>query len=73
MPINDKGEWINPEDSQKEADDYRGYSECWCKRGIHLRQADYEIDLHMCAMCKCEVADPDVFFKFQDGIRTLSK
>ncbi len=50
-----------------------GYSICNCGHGVLLLQAGTEIDLHMCAMCKCDVADPDEFFKFQDGMRAMSK
>lgn len=73
MPMNEKGEWTNPEDSQKEADDYKGYSECRCGKGVHLRQAGFEVDLHRCATCKSEVADAEEFFTFQYAVRVMSK
>jgi len=73
MPMNDKGEWINPEDSHKERDEYVGYSVCHCGKGVHLHQAGYESELNMCSMCKSMVADKAEFFKFQDGVRAMSK
>lgn len=74
MPMNDKGELTNPDDSHKERDEYVGYTVCFCKQGIKLHQAGFDCETHVCAMCKCEVADPDVFFKFQDGgVMEMSK
>lgn len=73
MPMSEKGEWINPEDSHKERDEYVGHTVCHCNQGVHLHQAGYEVTLHMCAMCKSMVADKTEFFKFQDGMKVLSK
>ncbi len=73
MPMSEKGEWINPEDSHNERDEYVGHKVCHCDKGVHLLQAGYEIGLHMCSMCKSMVAYKDEFFKFQDGMRALSK
>lgn len=59
--------------SEKERGEYIGYKVCHCGQGVHLLQAGYEIDLHMCSMCKSMVADKAEFFKYQDGVRTMSK
>ena len=38
-----------------------GHTLCECGEGVHLHEAGYEVDLHMCAVCRCEVADPEDF------------
>lgn len=38
-----------------------GHSLCECGEGVHLHEAGYEVELHMCAVCRCEVADPEDF------------
>lgn len=74
MPINEKGEWINPPENPFPKDELeRGYSECACGHGISLHQAGYDAEMYLCGMCKREVADAVDFFKFQDGIRAMSK
>jgi len=41
----------------------RGYSECYeCAEGVHIHQAGYDVQMHVCAMCKCHVADKTEFF-----------
>jgi hypothetical protein len=35
----------------------QGYSICDCGEGVLLHEAGYEVDLHMCAVCRCMVAD----------------
>ena len=51
-----------------------GYMECKdCTEGIHLLQAGTEAETHLCALCKCHVADRSEFFKFQIGTEVLSK
>ena len=59
----------NPTD--KELD--QGYRVCECGDGVHLLQSGFEIDLNMCSLCQCEVADTGEFFKFKNGIEALSK
>lgn len=40
-----------------------GYSACKeCTSGIHLNEAGFEVETHLCAQCKCYVADADEFF-----------
>jgi hypothetical protein len=39
----------------------QGYSICECGDGVLLHEAGYEVTLHMCAVCRCMVADPDDF------------
>lgn len=58
-----------PTNEEKE----RGHSICECGSGVILHKAGFDIDLHMCAMCKQMVADRDEFFKFNDGVRAMSK
>ena len=36
---------------------------CECGEGVHLHEAGYENDLHMCAVCRCMVADTADFEK----------
>ena len=67
MPFNDKKEWINPDDSYKERDEYIGYSECVCGKGVHLYQAGFDADMFFCGECDCDVADRDDFFKYEAG------
>jgi hypothetical protein len=38
-----------------------GHALCECGEGVHLHEAGYEVALHMCAVCRCEVADPEDF------------
>lgn len=38
-----------------------GHTLCECGEGVHLHEAGYEVALHMCAVCRCAVADPDDF------------
>lgn len=71
--MNEKGEWTNPFDSHKERDECVGHKVCHCDQGVHLLQAGYEIDLHMCSMCKSMVADKEEFFKFQNGVQAMRK
>lgn len=73
MPFNEKNEWINPEDSHKERDEYVGYRVCSFGDGVELLQAGYDVNMHFCSLCKREVADSDDFFKFQNGVEVLSK
>lgn len=41
----------------------RGYSLCQeCAQGVHLHQAGYDVEMHMCSACKCHVADGEEFF-----------
>lgn len=41
----------------------QGYMECKdCAEGIHLLQAGTESETHLCALCKCHVADKYEFF-----------
>lgn len=52
----------------------RGFSECKeCDQGVYMHQAGYEVETHICSLCKCHVADRDEFFKFQTGIEVMSK
>ena len=67
MPFNHKKEWINPDDSYKERDEYIGYSECVCGKGVHLYQAGFDADMFFCGECDCDVADRDDFFKYEAG------
>ena len=49
---------MNFTDEEKE----QGYSICKeCKNGVRLLQAGFDVDTHVCAMCKTEVADIDDF------------
>lgn len=38
-----------------------GYSLCRCGGGVFLLQSGDKVDLHMCAVCRCEVADQEDF------------
>ena len=38
-----------------------GHALCECGEGVHLHEAGYEVELHVCAVCRCEVADPADF------------
>lgn len=38
-----------------------GHTLCDCGEGVLLHESGYEVDLHMCAVCRCMVADPDDF------------
>jgi len=58
-----------PTDEEKD----RGHSLCACDDGVLLHQAGFDIDLHMCTMCKQMVADRDEFFKLNDGAEVMSK
>ena len=51
--VNTKGSAVI--DKQKEK---TGHTLCECGEGVHLHEAGYEADLHMCAVCRCMVADP---------------
>lgn len=51
----------------------QGYKLCECGHGVLLLQAGYEVELHKCNQCMSEVADADVFFKTNEGVRALSK
>jgi len=44
-----------------------------CKEGVHLHEAGFEVELHRCNMCGNHVADRAEFFKFNEGVRALSK
>lgn len=58
--------------TDKELD--QGYSVCKeCNEGVLLHQSGFEVELHRCPQCKCEVADRAEFFKFQTGMEVLSK
>jgi hypothetical protein len=39
----------------------QGYSICECGEGVLLHEAGYEVTLHMCAVCRCMVADTTDF------------
>ncbi len=44
-------------------DKERGYRECTeCASGVELLQAGFDVETHVCAVCKKEVADRDEFF-----------
>lgn len=73
MPANEKGEWTNPFDSHQERNEYIGYKVCSCKEGVELLQAGYDVQMYLCSTCKREVADAADFFKYQDGVRAMSK
>lgn len=52
----------------------RGYSECMeCRDCVHIHQAGYECDMHICAICGMFVADREEFFKFQTVVEILDK
>ena len=46
--------------TDKEMD--QGYSLCECGKGVHLHQAGFEVETHICAQCGREVADKKDFF-----------
>jgi len=51
-----------------------GYELCKdCDSGIHLKEAGFELDTHMCSQCKCFVADRDEFFNVNLDVQILSK
>lgn len=46
----------------KKAEDRKeGYTLCKCGQGVLLHEAGTESELHMCAVCRSEVADPEDF------------
>ena len=60
---------MNYTDEEKQ----QGYSVCKeCNNGVRLLQAGFEVDTHVCAMCKTDVADADEFFKPVD-VEMMSK
>lgn len=61
MPMNEKGEWRNPEDSYSERDEYVGYTVCSCG-GIKLLQAGYDVPLNYCNQCHEMAASKEDFF-----------
>lgn len=73
MPFNDKMEWVHPENSLLERDEHIGYTVCFCGKGIKLHQAGFDVELHMCSMCKEPVADKDEFFKNLTAVEVMSK
>ena len=51
-----------------------GYELCKdCDSGIHLNEAGFEIETHICSQCKCFVADKDEFFNVNLDVEILSK
>ena len=63
------GQLMNYTDEEKQ----QGYSVCKeCNNGVRLLQAGFEVDTHVCAMCKTDVADADEFFKPAD-VEMMSK
>lgn len=44
-----------------------------CKEGVLLNEAGFDVEMHLCNMCCNHVADREEFFKFNDGVRALSK
>ena len=60
--------------SYTDEDKNRGYKLCAeCNSGIELLQAGFDVDTHVCAVCKKDVADRDEFFAHDDGVEYLSK
>lgn len=54
-------------------DKQRGFSVCReCKTGVRLLEAGFDVETHVCAMCKEDVADVDDFL-IADGVEILSK
>ncbi len=67
MPFNDKNQWVNPPIEMYPKDELdRGYSVCYCKEGVHLHQAGYEVELHMCSLCASEVANVEDFLTAEE-------
>ena len=54
-------------------DEEIGHKLCSCGDGVELFQAGYDVKMHICSLCKREVADAAEFFKFQDGVKVMSK
>ncbi len=51
----------------------RGYSVCKeCDKCVHLLEAGFDVNTHVCAICKEEVADVDDFFVLR-GAELLGK
>ena len=51
-----------------------GYELCKdCDTGVHLLEAGFELETHMCSQCKCFVADKDDFFNVNLDVQILSK
>lgn len=60
---------MNHTDEEKQ----RGYSVCKeCKSGVRLFESGFEVETHVCAMCKEHVADIDDF-KNADAVEIFSK
>jgi hypothetical protein len=58
--------------SYTEDEKNRGYRECLeCDSGIELLQAGFDVETHVCALCKKDVADRDEFFSV--GAEVLGK
>ena len=54
-------------------DKQRGYSVCKdCKSGVRLLEAGFDVETHVCAMCKEHVADIDDF-RNTDAVEILGK
>jgi len=50
----------------------QGFSVCKdCDSGIHLLQSGFDVETHICALCKKDVADRDEFFGV--GVEVLGK
>ena len=63
MAFNDKKEWVNAEDSQKLADEFKGYTVCFCGDGVLLHQAGFDCEMKKCEKCMNIVAERKGFFK----------
>jgi len=51
----------------------QGFSVCKeCKTGVRLLQAGFDVETHVCAICKEEVADSDDFIII-NAVDVLSK
>lgn len=61
------------DDMTTEQDKEKGYEVCECGKGVMLHQAGFEVNLHMCSLCKQSVADPDEFFRTCHAVEVLSK
>ena len=44
-----------------------------CDTGVHLLEAGFELETHICSQCKCFVADKDDFFNVNLDVEILSK
>lgn len=56
-----------------ESDSNRGYIVCdTCNAGVILHKAGFEVETHVCATCRREVADKDDFF-MRTGVKVLGK